>query len=61
MGFQVAGFLPSRASFFTIFIKNCCRDESVRTTTCLKTVVGVSKGMLPAKYFCSSKASFCVS
>ena len=28
---------------------------------CLETVVGVSKGMLPEKSFCSNKASFCVS
>ena len=27
-------------------------------TTCLKTVVGVSKGMLPVKYFCLIRASF---
>ena len=49
-GFQDVEYLPSRASFFTTFLKNCGRGESLRTTTCLKAVVGVSKGMLPVKY-----------
>ena len=33
-------FLPSRASFSTTLLKNCGRDESLWTTTCLNTVVG---------------------
>ena len=31
------------------------------TTTCHNSVVGVSEGMLPVKYFHSNKASLCVS
>ena len=58
MGFQDIAFLPTRASFSTTFLKNCGRGESLGTTTCPKTVVGVSKGMLPVKYFCSNKAFF---
>ena len=45
MGFQDVAFLPSRASFFTTFLKNCDRRESLWIITCLKIVVGVSKGM----------------
>ena len=52
IGFQDVVFLPSRASFST-FLKNCGRCESLRTTTRLKSVVGV-------RYFCSNKASSCV-
>ena len=52
MGFQDVAFQSSRA---------CGRDESLADTTCLKTVVGVSKVALPVKYLCSNKASFCVS
>ena len=44
--------------FSTIFLKNFGRGESLVTTTCLKTVVGVNKGMLPVKYFCYDKVSF---
>ena len=58
MGFQDVLFLSSRASFSTTFLKNCCRGEGLRTTTCLKVVVGLSKGMLPVKYFCFNKAIF---
>ena len=47
--------------FSTAFVKNCGRGESLQTTTCIKAVVGVSKGLLPVKYICSDKASFCVS
>ena len=47
MGFQDMAFLPSRGRFSTTFLKNCGRGKSLGTTTCLKAVVGVSKGMLP--------------
>ena len=43
-----------------IFVLYICYIH-VLCTTCLKTVVGASKGMVPVKYFCSNKASFCVS
>ena len=62
MGFQYVAFLPSRASFFSTFLKNCDGVVSLGTTTYHKTVVGVSKGMLPVKYFRPNKASsFCQS
>ena len=54
MGFQNIAFLPSRASFPTTFLKNCGRGECLVTITCLKTIVGVSKGVLHVKYFCSN-------
>ena len=61
MGFQDVSFLPSRPGLYTTFLTNCGRGESLGTITCLRTVVGVSKGMLPVKYFHSNKASFRVS
>ena len=48
-------FCPSWSSFSTIFLRNCFRAECLRTTTCLRCVAGVSKGMLPVKFFCSTK------
>ena len=61
MGFQDVVFLSSQCSFTAKFLTNCGRSESLGTTTCLQTVLGVNKGMLPVKYFQSNKASFCVS
>ena len=58
MAFQDVTLLPSGASFSATFPKNYGRCESLVTTTCLETVVGVSKGMFPVIYFCSNKASF---
>ena len=58
MGLQDGAFLPSQNSFSTTFLRNCGRGENLETTTCLKTVVDVSKGMFLVKYFCSSKDSF---
>ena len=49
MGFQGVAFLPSRATFSTIFLKKCGIGENLGTTTYPKSVVGVSKGMLPVK------------
>ena len=58
--FAPNGFQPSRASFST-FLNNCGRDENLGTTTCLKTVDGVSMGMLlPVSYFLSNKDYLCV-
>ena len=59
IGVQDAAFLPSRANFFTTFLENCGRGEYLGATACLKTVVGVSRGMLPVKYFCSNEAFLC--
>ena len=60
MAFQDVAFLFSWDSFSTKFLKKCDRGESLRTTACPKTVVGVSKGMIHVKYFRSNKSSFCV-
>ena len=49
MGFQDVAFQPSQASYYTTSLKQCGSGESPRTTTCLNTAVGVSKGMLLAK------------
>ena len=53
MGFRDVALMPPRASFSTTFLKNYGRGESLGTSTCLMTVVGVSKAMLPVKYFCN--------
>ena len=53
MGFQGVAYLSSRASYSTTFLKNCVRGESLRTTTCPKTVVGGKPGHV--KYLCSTK------
>ena len=58
MVFQDVAFLSPRASFSTAFLKNCGSGKRFGTTTCLKTVVGVSKGMLLVRYICSNKISF---
>ena len=61
IGFWDVTFLPTRACFSTTFLNNCGRGESIGTTTCLKTVVGVGKCMIPVEYFHSNKASSYVS
>ena len=58
MGFQDVALLPSGASFSTTFHKHCDKGENLGTTTCLKTVVVVSKGILPVKYFCCKQSLF---
>ena len=40
MGFHDVAFLPSRASFHTMFLKYCGRSENLGTTKCLQTVAG---------------------
>ena len=47
MGFHDVAFLPSRANHHTTLPKDNGREESLGTTTCLVTVVGVSMGTLP--------------
>ena len=51
-------FLPSRASFYTTFIRNRGIGYGFETATCLKTVVEVNQGHAPVKYFHSNKAFF---
>ena len=57
MGFQHVAFLPCRATLSTTFLKHCGRGESLGSTTCHKSVVEVSMGMLSVRYFCSYEAS----
>ena len=59
-GFQDVAFLPSGASFSAIFLKNCGGGESLRSTTCLKTVVRSKQGHAPCKMLLFHKVSFCV-
>ena len=58
VGFQDVAFLPSLAELSTTSMKFFFRGRVLRTTTCPKTLVGVSKGMLPVRYHHSNKASF---
>ena len=46
-------FFPSE-----ILIINCGRGECLRTTACLKCMVGVGKGLLPEKYVSSTNLLF---
>ena len=58
MTFQDVVLLPPQVSFSTTFLITCGRGESLVSITCLKTVVGVGKGMFPMKYVCSNKVFF---
>ena len=60
MGFLDLVFLSAQANS-TTFLNSCDRGEGLRTTTCLKAVAGVIKGMLPVIDVCSNNVSFCVS
>ena len=60
MGFQDVVFLPFRASFFTTFLKNCGRGESLETSTCLKTVVGGKQVQPVCRIHWLHEASLCV-
>ena len=51
--------VPFNLTLLVMFLKNYGRVESLGTTTCLRTVFGVSKGMLSLKYFPSNKAPLC--
>ena len=61
IGFKDAAFLYSRASFSTTFVKKNCSDKILGMTASHKTVVGVSKSMLPVRCFYSNKVHFCAS
>ena len=61
MGLHDEALLPSRDSFYATFLKNHVRSQGLVTTTCLKTVVGVSKDTLPVEYLRSNKPTFCAS
>ena len=49
MGFQDVAFLPSQASYYTTFLRNYGRGESLGTATCLRTVVEGRQGYPPCK------------
>ena len=54
MLFLDVAFLPSQASVFTTFVKNCC--TGYRSATCLRSVVGGKQGhaiceMILLRYF----------
>ena len=58
MGIQDAAFLSSRASFPPYFIKIVDELKVLGQPHILKLWLGVSKGMLPVKYFRSNISSF---
>ena len=59
MGLQSVAFMHSQDSFGTMFLKHCS-CESLWTSSCITTMVGVSKDMPSVKYFCSNKAFLCL-
>ena len=61
MGLQDVAFLPSRDNFSTTILKNCGRGESLRITTCLRTVVEGKQGHVPCKILLLHQSLFFVS
>ena len=57
VGFQDVAFLPYRASFKPHFLRIVQEVKASRSSHVLKLCIGVSNGVLPMKYFRSSKAS----
>ena len=49
MGSQDVAFLLSEANFPNAFVKNGGTGESLGTTTCPKTMAGVTQGHAPCK------------
>ena len=58
MYFQKVAHLSPRASFPPHFLKIVVEVKVSGSPHGLKLLLGVSKGMLPVRYFCSNKASF---
>ena len=58
MGFQDVAFLSSRATFLSHFMKLVVEVKASGPLHVIKLWSGVSKGMLPVKYFFSNKTSF---
>ena len=50
-GLHDVAIMPLRPSFSTKFLENCCRDECLRTNTCLKTMVEGKEGHAPCMIF----------
>ena len=61
MSVQDVAFLPSGASVFTTFLRMLVEVNALGRPHVLELWLRVSKGMLPVRYFCYNKASFCVS
>ena len=51
-------YLTSQACFSTTFLKNCCRGDSLRTTTCPKTVFGGKQWHAPCKILSLQQSFF---
>ena len=58
MSFLDVAFLPSWASFPPHFLKMEVEVKASGQPYVIKLWLGVSKGMLSVKYFCSNTASF---
>ena len=62
LGFQGVAFQPSRASFFPPpFLKIVVEVKASGPRHVIQLWLGVSKDMLPVRYFRSNNSSFCVS
>ena len=62
ISFQDVAFLPSQASFLHLMSYRFWLEvKPSRPPHVLELWLGSSKGMLPVKYFCNKKSSFCVS
>ena len=61
MVFLDAAFFSYHASFFTIFLENCGRGESLRTSTCHRSVSGGMQGYAPCKMHLLQQNLFFVS
>ena len=58
MGFHNVTFLLSEASFSATFLNNCGRGESLRTTTCLRSLVGCRQGHDPCEILLLKQSLF---
>ena len=61
MGYRDEEFLSSRANFLTTFLKHCRSGEGLRTTKCLRTVVGVKQGHATCEVLSLQQSLFYVS
>ena len=52
---------PPPNKFSTRFLENCPSGEGLRTTACLRTVVGGKQGLAPCKRLLLQQSLFCVS
>ena len=54
VGFQDVAFMPSRVTFLPCFFIIVVEVEALGRPRVSKLSLGVSKGMLPGRYFCVS-------